>query len=108
MLSQSDYFKKKHMVTVLNEQTKLPPILDSALCVEYGIIKKIQTIDKIIDDTCPTFLTCNNTNQRVNRKQIIKRMTSFRPGYVKDRYLKDICCDKKTKSGLSFFTSPSH
>ena len=91
--------KKKHMVTVLKEQTKLPPILDSALytlCMEYGIIKKIQTIDKIIiDDACPTFLTCNNTNQRVNRKQIIKRMTSFRPGYVKDPYLKNVCCDKK-------------
>ena len=95
MLSQSEYLKKKHMVTILKEQTKLPPILNSSLytlCMEYGIVKKINNIK---DDHCPHFITCTKTNERVNRIQKIKRMTSFQPGYVKDRHLKYLCCDKK-------------
>ena len=98
MLSQSEYLKKKHMVIILKEQTKLPPIFDSAfytLCIEYGIVKKIKNMDQIIDDKCPDFITCTKTNERLNRKQMIKRMTGFQPSYVKDRHLKYLCCDKK-------------
>ena len=97
MLSQSDFLKKKRMVTILKEQTKLPPVLDSALytlCMEYGIVKKIQTLEKVpVLDNCPDFLTCINTNTRVNRKPMIKRMVTFHPIYVKDRHLIKLCCD---------------
>ena len=91
------------MVTVLKEQTKLSPILDSSLytlCMEYGVVKKIQVIDKVSDDHCPNFIVCKNTNDRVNRKRLIKRMVSFQPGYVKDRHLVKLCCDDILKAKL--------
>lgn len=92
MISQSDYMKKKRMITVLKEQTKFSSILDSSLytlCIEYGIEKKITNNT---NDNCPDFITCNKTNQRINRKQHIKQMTQYQPGYVKDPYLKYNCC----------------
>ena len=95
MLSQSDYLKKRRVATILKEQTKLQPILDSSLytvCKEYGIIKKINVLDNITD-LCPTFITCNNTQNRDNRKPMIKRMVTFHPIYVKDRNAKNNCCN---------------
>jgi hypothetical protein len=87
-MSQSDYIHYLKISTELQSIAKLPPVLNSGNYTQYlsySIENKVRNTKQInsqltlpnqypifdvptIDISgCPIFLTCNNTNQRVNR-----------------------------------------
>jgi len=87
-MSQSDFIKyKKTLTTLKNQSENLSPILsqnDYDSFIQYSLENTIQTnkisfhqllpqnkqlvfnMEKTVS-SCPTFLTCSNTNQRPNR-----------------------------------------
>jgi hypothetical protein len=92
---QSDYISKKKILIELQEQSKLPPILTSQFytnCVKYSIVNEnIYDNTKydyqqtpIINNTCPNFKICINTNLRPNRKMYFGKMFTNPRTYIKD------------------------
>lgn len=109
-MSQSDYLKYKRVATEL-KINKLDPIFkpeDYVSYKEFSLENQIVNTKlrynqlvlpnkKIIFDiekttlSCPTFITCNNTNMRTNRKLLLKPQMSVNP--LRPLLQKDI--DKK-------------
>lgn len=94
--TQSEYILHKKMTFELQNQSKLPAVLDSrfyTLCKQYSIEKNFlkdeyafdQSIPLTNQDTCPVFITCMNTNTRPNRVLRTNTMFSFPSKYVKQK-----------------------
>jgi hypothetical protein len=99
-MSQSDYIKHLKLATVLKDQRELKPVLDSAEYTsykEYAIANIVRNtalhyeelplagITNVFDmplrdvSNCPIFTECLNTNNRVNRKQLLNVYVAPRP-----------------------------
>jgi hypothetical protein len=91
-MSQSDYIKRKRVATELKAQTKLQPVIESGQYVDFKEFTLQNTIysnklqyQKILPlnginvfgiqlattQNCPTFIICEGTNSRVNRRPLL-------------------------------------
>jgi hypothetical protein len=95
-MSQGEYLKRKNIIYQLEDQSVLPAVLSSKFytqCIQYTIQNEIinenirfgQVTTIVKEDLCPKFILCQNTNERPNRKLIIRPMTTFLPMFIKDR-----------------------
>jgi hypothetical protein len=103
-MSQGDYLIRKKIIHQLEDQSILPAVLSSKFytqCIQYTIQNEIinenirfgQDTTIVKEDLCPKFILCQNTNERPNRKRIIRPMTTLLPTFVKDRN-PTICCQE--------------
>ena len=137
-MSQSDYLKRLKLNTVLKEQTKLQPVLNSAnytLFKEYNIVTTVKNslplyqqlplegitniFNMPLKDTsnCPVFIDCINTNERENRKPLSSVYYTPRPvpKYTKQlpnnrclEYCYEISMNKKMNFFNTNFTKSSN
>jgi len=114
-MSQSDYIKYKRVATELKNTKEVLPVFESQDYTEYkefsleNNITNTKTLynqlippgKKIIFDmekttnSCPTFIICQNTNQRPNRVPMSKvYFTPIPiPSYVKQPYYSKTACN---------------
>lgn len=99
-MSQSDYIKRKRVATELNAQTKLHPVIESGQYVDFKEFALQNTIssDKLqyqkisplnginvfgiqlaTTQNCPTFIICEGTNYRVNRRPLLGMQSASMP-----------------------------